>query len=79
MTAPFTVSNAKPCPFCGNKGMTVCEGETYRWRVAICDFCGAQAPDVRYSIGDGQTLEHALADADKRAVDAWNERALDNA
>jgi len=75
MIEPFIVSDAKPCPFCGEQGLTVGEGDTYRWRVAVCNFCGAQAPDVRCTIGEGQTREQALADANKRAIDAWNERA----
>ena len=55
--------------------MTVYQGDTYRWRVAVCNSCGAQAPDVRCTIGEGQTREQALADANKRAIDVWNERA----
>jgi Lar family restriction alleviation protein len=75
MNDPFNVPNAKPCPFCGDSNVTVFEGETYRWRVAICNSCGAQAPDVRYTIGEGQTRDQAYDDANKRAIDAWNERA----
>ena len=77
MTEPFPVAEAeaKPCPFCGDRRMTVYQGDTYRWRVAVCNSCGAQAPDVRCTIGEGQTREQALADANKRAIDAWNERA----
>ena len=75
MTDPFPVLNPKPCPFCGDNLVTVHQGETYRWRVAICDSCGAQAPDVRHSILEGQTRDQAFADANKRAIEAWNERA----
>lgn len=74
MTDPFSIPNPKPCPFCGDNLVTVYQGDTYRWRVAVCDRCGAQAPDVRHSIGEGQTREQAYADSNKRATDAWNER-----
>lgn len=75
MTDPFDLHDPKPCPFCGDNLVTVYQGDTYRWRVAVCDSCGAQAPDVRHSILEGQTRDQAFADANKRAIEAWNERA----
>jgi len=75
MTDQYPVPNPKPCPFCGDSNVIVCQGETYRWRVAVCESCGAQAPDVRHGILEGQTREQAYADSNKRAIEAWNERA----
>jgi len=74
MNDQYLVPDAKPCPFCGDRGVTVVEGDTYRWRVAVCNSCGAHAPDVRYSILEGQTREQAFDDANKRAIEAWNDR-----
>ena len=77
MTDPLnpTIAEAKPCPFCGHQGVTVFQSDTYRWRVAVCDECGAQAPDVRHTIEEGQTPEQALDDANQRALKEWNTRA----
>jgi len=68
--------DTKPCPFCGNVGgVSVVEGETYRWRVAQCNECGARAPDVRMmTIGEG-TKEEWEAEAKTRALFEWNSRA----
>ena len=77
MNDPFHAcsSQTKACPFCGSSKVTVFQGDTYRWRVAVCDECGAQAPDVRHAIKEGQTPEQAMADTNKRALEAWNTRA----
>jgi Lar family restriction alleviation protein len=74
MNDPHSFADVKPCPFCGHQGVTVYQGENFRWRVAICDACGAQAPDVRHSIKEGQASAEAMADADRRAIEAWNTR-----
>ena len=63
-----------PCPFCGGTDVTVEEGDTFRWLVAICQGCGAQAPDVRkQTSGPGDPTEWmvvGIADAMKE----WNKR-----
>jgi Lar family restriction alleviation protein len=65
----------EPCPFCGGANVSVVEGETFRWRFAKCNECGAQAPDVRIqTLGDG-TKEEWEADAHRRAIVEWNTRA----
>ena len=64
-----------PCPFCGSTDVSVEQGDTFRWRVAICRGCGARAPEVRaQTMGDGspnEWEERAVADA----IAAWNTRA----
>ena len=63
----------KPCPFCGHDGVTVVEGSTFRWRVAMCERCGAQSGEVRHN-----TLAEDQAEAENRstleAIGIWNER-----
>jgi Lar family restriction alleviation protein len=64
----------KPCPFCGETGVSVIEGSTFRWRLAQCNHCGAQATDVRIqTLGEG-TQEEWEADAHRRAIEEWNTR-----
>ena len=64
-----------PCPWCGGTNVGVEEGETFRWRFATCLECGVRAPDVRaQTLGDG-TREEWEADAKKRALEEWNNRA----
>ena len=75
MNDPHHSTAVEPCPFCGHQGVTVYKGDTYCWRIASCDKCGAQAPDVRHTIKEGQTPEQAMADTNKRALEAWNTRA----
>ena len=66
--------STKPCPFCGSTDIKVVEGSTFRWRLAQCQGCGAQAGDVRIlTTGDG-TREDWEADAAARALDEWNKR-----
>jgi Lar family restriction alleviation protein len=63
-----------PCPFCGHDEVYVQEGDTFRWRVAVCGGCDARAPDVRVqTIGDGTPAiweKQGRADA----IAAWNKR-----
>jgi Lar family restriction alleviation protein len=49
----------KPCPFCGESGVIVVEGSTFRWLVAVCGNCDAKAPEAR---------------TEQAALDSWNER-----
>ena len=45
---------AKPCPFCGEKSITIREGSTFRWMLAECNGCGATCGEVRVqTIGPG--------------------------
>ena len=68
------MSDIKPCPFCGGHSVAVVEGDTFRWRLAQCQDCGAQAPDVRIqTMGEG-TREQWEAAAHRAALDAWNMR-----
>lgn len=64
-----------PCPFCGGTSVRTMDGSTFRWRVAYCCNCGAQAGEVRIqTLGNGtkaQWNERAEADA----IEEWNKRA----
>lgn len=65
-----------PRPFCGEQGpLDVHEGSTFRWMLAECCYCGAQAPEVRI---DTMSKDRDVAIAQGRidAVAAWNERAV---
>ncbi len=64
----------KPCPFCGNVGVGIHEGSTFRWRYASCDNCGAEGPEIRcQTLGDG-TKEQWEERAIKDAIAEWNRR-----
>lgn len=64
-----------PCPFCGEIGVTVRVGSTFRWLVAECDNCGATCGEVRVqTTGDGTPAERIKA-ATPAAIAAWNTRA----
>lgn len=68
---------AAPCPFCGSgsDAIVVCEGSTFRWRVAVCDGCGSTGPEVRVqTAGEGAPAEWE-AKAVEAALAAWNTRA----
>jgi hypothetical protein len=63
-----------PCPFCGEKSITIREGSTFRWMLAECLACGATCGEVRVqTCGNG-----APADWRKRGEGAviaeWNKR-----
>lgn len=63
-----------PCPFCGSTLFRVCEGSTFRWRVATCVDCGAQAGEVRVqTLGEGTRDEWEEA-AEEAAIKEWNRR-----
>jgi len=66
---------AKPCPFCGeSSGVSITDNDSFRWRTAVCNACGASAPEVRrQTLGEG-TNEEWESDARKRAVEEWNSR-----
>ena len=64
----------KSCPFCGGTSVFTSEGSTFRWWVAGCNECGAQAGEVRrQTLGDGTNEEWDEA-ARIEAIEAWNER-----
>ncbi len=66
----------KPCPFCGDSGVTMNEGSTFRWCYLSCNSCGATPGEVRVqTFGDG-TPDEWEKQAAKDAIAAWNRRAL---
>ncbi len=68
-----------PCPFCGSQHVAVIEGDTFRWRLARCGNCGAQAGDVRIqTMGEG-TKEAWERQAEQHAIAEWNRRAAQSA
>lgn len=71
------MADTKPCPFCGSAKVSVHEGDTFRWRYAACDECGAQAGEVRIqTMGEG-TREDWEAAAREEAIAEWNRRPGD--
>ena len=58
----------KECPFCGGTDVSVEEGSTFRWAVAICNTCDAAAPEARAIHGDEKKTQEA-------ALTEWNRRA----
>lgn len=67
----------KPCPFCGEQGnLDVREGSTFRWMLAACSYCGAQAPEVRIDTLN-KDRDEAIAQGRVDAITAWNARAPD--
>lgn len=65
----------KPCPFCGAKDVGVYEGYSYRWRVARCNCCGAQAGDVRVQTSGSGSRDEWESRARIGAMTEWNMRA----
>lgn len=65
---------AKPCPFCGATEVEVVQGDTFRWRLAQCQQCGAQGPEVRIQTMGTGTLEEWERSAVQRALEDWNQR-----
>ena len=65
---------AKPCPFCGEKCITIHEGSTFRWMVAECNNCGATCGEVRVqTMGSGLPAQWEIQ-AEHDAVEEWNKR-----
>ena len=68
--------DVKPCPWCGETSGEVVETSTFRWRAWACG-CGVVGPEIRIQTrGDGTPAEWE-AEAEIRAVEAWNDRAAD--
>lgn len=63
-----------PCPFCGAHDVAVTEGETFRWRLVICNCCGARGPDVRIQTAGSGTKEDWERNAYAGAMAEWNKR-----
>lgn len=64
-----------PCPFCGNREISVIEGATFRWRLVECNHCGAQGPEARVqTIGEGVPAQWEKEGANA-AIKEWNTRA----
>jgi Lar family restriction alleviation protein len=63
----------KPCPFCAETSVTVEEGTTFRWRIAVCNACGAQGPEVRHDTLAKDRVA-AATESNYRAIKAWNVR-----
>ena len=63
-----------PCPFCGEKSITIHEGSTFRWLVAECNGCGATCGEVRIQTwGTGRSADWK-AKAEHEVVLEWNKR-----
>lgn len=73
--APPSPDALLPCPFCGHVGVTVRDGSTFRWLVAQCDECGAQAGEARVQTMGAGTREEWEAKGVIDAIALWNERA----
>lgn len=74
MNEQVPAEERKPCPFCGSHEVHVVEGDTFRWRVAVCGGCSARAPDVRIQTsGPGTPLEWEER-ARVNAMAEWNKR-----
>ena len=71
----MTDTNIKPCPFCGSTDVQVFEGSTFRWRLASCQGCYAQAGEVRIQTAGTGTPDEWEVKATRLALDEWNKRA----
>lgn len=63
----------KPCPFCKRVDVTVVEGSTFRWRIVVCNFCGASCGEVRHNtMAKDQKAEEEVTRV--KALIEWNTR-----
>lgn len=74
MQAQPTPPAPKPCPFCGSVDVSVIEGDTFRYRLARCNCCGAQAGDARIQTCGSGTRAEWEARAAVAALAEWNTR-----
>lgn len=65
-----------PCPFCGGNDVGVFYGTSFSWRVAQCNYCGAQAGEVRIQTAGSGTEQDWYARATAGAVAEWNKRPI---
>lgn len=64
-----------PCPFCGEKSVTVREGSTFRWMRVECLNCGATGGEVRVqTMGSGLPPDWKEK-AEQDAVKEWSKRS----
>lgn len=63
------MTTVKPCPHCGGEEVTVVDGSTFRWCVAQCQTCGAQAGEVRKV-----SMASIHGDDMRNAIAEWNRR-----
>lgn len=63
-----------PCPFCGGTKIGTKGGSSYRWWLAYCGECGAQAGEVRMATLN-KPRDEAEAEAKEEALQEWNKRA----
>lgn len=63
-----------PCPFCGDDNISVREGSGFRWRVAFCTGCDAQAGEVRAQTSGPGTPDEWERTATVDAIAEWNKR-----
>jgi Lar family restriction alleviation protein len=70
------MTNPKPCPFCGHVGVSICEGSTFRWRVAECNDCGAIGPEERIQTTGNGTPDEWEENVRGRVIETWNTRAI---
>ena len=61
--------NTKPCPFCGSHDVKILPGSSLNFRVAECQYCGAQGPEVRI-----QDVPHGEHMAVLQAAAEWSYR-----
>lgn len=64
---------ALPCPFCGQTGISIIEGSTFRWRKAECDYCGASCGEIRIQTIDQN--EETIARDEQEVIREWNKRS----
>ena len=65
----MSMSEMKPCPFCGHIGLIFHDGSTFRWGEARCSGCDASAGEVRRAYPDDGEWHAA-------AIEQWNTRAV---
>lgn len=65
-----------PCPFCGQSGIDVVEGSTFRWRVVACQHCDARCGEIRCTTTGPMSASERECIAYQDAVAEWNRRAV---
>jgi len=72
MTESFAETDpekVEPCPFCGNIGVEMHDGETYRWRFIACIECSSS---VEVRLIPGLELEGREREAFEHGLEGWN-------
>jgi hypothetical protein len=73
------VSGLVACPLCGKRrGYTLADGDTYRWWIVLCRYCGEMVAECRSdnktARGTPKPARWAAADAEWNAAGAHAER-----